>query len=195
MFQKCLLRTIVALQPELLGPATPTAIEWALEEQYTNRVMHGHGLVIAVLGVEWVGEGRIFHSDGKVYYEVVWSGLLFCPETGELLMARVQSQNARGMFLSNDFFEDFYIPRQNMEEETRWDREKRRWVYCPDEETEMEFETGRNILVRVYALEFKTGHEVDSESSRFNVNCRINTPCLGMLNWDWENEEGSEDDE
>jgi DNA-directed RNA polymerase subunit E'/Rpb7 len=64
MFHKYLLRSTVALEPECLGPDTPTAIEQALERRYVDRVIHGKGLVALVLGVEKVGEGRIFHSDG-----------------------------------------------------------------------------------------------------------------------------------
>lgn len=157
-----------------------------------NKVIHGKGLVALVLGVERVGEGRIFHSDGRVYYDVVWSGLLFCPETEELLLLSLQSQNGGGMFLSSDCFEDFYVPPGNMEELTKWDGD--RWVFYHSEEwvDGSEFETGKKMWVRVYSLEFKTGHEADAETSRFSVNCRINRECLGMRRWVWEdNEDGN----
>lgn len=192
MFHKHLLRSTVALEPECLGPDTSTAIEQVLEERYVNKVIHGKGLVALVLGVERVGEGRIFHSDGRVYYDVVWSGLLFCPETEELLLLSLQSQNGGGMFLSSDCFEDFYVPPGNMEELTKWDGD--RWVFYHSEEwvDGSEFETGKKMWVRVYSLEFKTGHEADAETSRFSVNCRINRECLGMRRWVWEdNEDGN----
>ena len=141
-----------------------------------------------------MGEGRIFHSDGRVYYDVVWSGLLFCPEPEELLLLNLQSQNKSGMFLSNDCFEDLYVPPGNMEELTRWDGDG--WVFHHDEDGDngSEFESLRKMWVRVYSLEFKTGHEADAGTSRFSVNCRINRECLGMRKWVWE-DQGEEKNE
>ena len=124
---------LTRLDARAAGPTTQTAIEWALECQYVDKVVHGEGLVLGVLGVEWIGEGRIFHSDGRVYFEVVWCAYVWMPRAGELLLLTLESQSEQGMFLANEFIEDFYIPQKNMKsgegEETRWDAARKRWVY------------------------------------------------------------------
>lgn len=163
-------------------------------------MIHGQGLVLAVISIESVGEGRIFHSDGHVYFDVVWSGLVFCPEAGEVLTLRVQSQSEEGILLSSEFFEDFYIPKKNMksgeEEETRWDAADRRWVYVrhnhedpstdsdEDEdghEEEFAFENGQEIYAAVFDVQFKSGYDLKSDLTRFSVCCKIDAPGLGMI--------------
>ena len=173
-----------------------------------DKVVHGEGLVLGVLGVEWIGEGRIFHSDGRVYFEVVWCAYVWMPRAGELLLLTLESQSEQGMFLANEFIEDFYIPQKNMKsgegEETRWDAARKRWVYVnrsggggsdeeggeegDDAEGGGEFETGMRILVRVFDVQFKSGYELEEGGTRFSVCCKVDADRLGMANWDYEDD-------
>jgi len=171
-----------------------------------DKVVHGEGLVLRVLGVEWIGEGRMFHSDGRVYFEVVWCAYVWMPRAGELLLLKLESQTEQGMFLANEFMEDFYIPQKNMKsgegEETRWNGARKRWVYVcrsggggsdgegeeegdDDAEEGGEFETGMRILVRVFDVQFKSGYELEEGGTRFSVCCKVDAERLGMVDWDY----------
>jgi DNA-directed RNA polymerase III subunit RPC8 len=195
MFSLHTIDAAVALEPNQLGLDTVVAIERALRESYMDRVLHNVGLVVTVYDVIYIGEGRIFHSDARVYYEVSFRAVVFRPEVGSLLVCTLKSQTPSGMYLSLGFFEDIYISVNNMEEdETTWSEEEKRWIYHPDEESVFEFETGKKIVVRVYELEFQTGHDIGKHRPRFSVSCRINSPCLGMLSWDWEGEDDDGED-
>ena len=69
-------------------PLEDVAIE-TLNEAYNGKLDKELGLMVAVVGIEEMGEGTLIMGDGAAYYSVVFNAIFFKPEQQELIEGEV----------------------------------------------------------------------------------------------------------
>lgn len=88
MYKRMKLEGVVRIPPEDMGNPLNDAVEMALRNKYEARVDRTLGAIVAILGVDSIGEGRIIAGDGAVYYDVIFDVVVFKPEMQEVVEGR-----------------------------------------------------------------------------------------------------------
>lgn len=76
-----------------LGLPTADAILTNLSSTYVDKVLHDVGLVVSLYDVLDIGEGKVHHGEGGVYYSVVFRVVVFRPLPSELLLGQITHMN------------------------------------------------------------------------------------------------------
>lgn len=80
-----------------LGPVE--AAKKSLEERWEGLIDKRLGVVLAVVSVDTMGEGKILSGDGAVHYPVSFKLLAFTPEVQELVKGQVIDVTEFGVFV------------------------------------------------------------------------------------------------
>ena len=74
------------------------AVKISLEERWEGLIDKRLGVVLAVIDVENVGEGRILPGDGSIHYPVSFKMLTYFPELHEVVKGNVIDVTEFGVF-------------------------------------------------------------------------------------------------
>ena len=85
MYKKMKLKGVARIEPDHLGDPLEAAVERSLRDKYEAVVDKSLGTIVAVLGSDNIGEGRILAGDGSIYYKVDFEALVFKPEMQEIV--------------------------------------------------------------------------------------------------------------
>ena len=75
------------------------AVKKSLEERWEGLIDKQLGVVLAVTGVEQMGEGKILPGDGAIFYPATFTLLTYCPEVHELVKGHVIDVTEFGVFV------------------------------------------------------------------------------------------------
>lgn len=100
MFYIYEIKDFVRVAPENFGLSVRDAIMTELEKIYADYIDEDLGFVIKVLDVKDVGEGIIIPEDGAVYYDSVFSLLVFKPILNEIVYGKVEQITNFGAFIN-----------------------------------------------------------------------------------------------
>ncbi len=89
----------VRLEPELFAMPLREAIKTQLEKDYTDLIDEELGIVVAVLGVEKVGEGILIPGDAAAYYDSTYDIVTFKPVLQELVYGQINQITSFGAFV------------------------------------------------------------------------------------------------
>ncbi|HWQ21030.1 MAG TPA: DNA-directed RNA polymerase, partial [Methanotrichaceae archaeon] len=100
MYKKMKLEGIVRIPPDQLGSPLEEAVDLALRDKYEAVADKMLGTIVAVLGADRIGEGKILAGDGAVYYDVDFNAIVYRPEMQEIIEGEVVEIVKFGAFLS-----------------------------------------------------------------------------------------------
>ena len=100
MYKKMKLKCVARIEPDHLGDPLEAAVDRSLRDKYEAVVDKSLGTIVAVLGSDNIGEGRILAGDGSIYYQVDFEALVFKPEMQEIVEGEVVEIVKFGAFLS-----------------------------------------------------------------------------------------------
>lgn len=95
----------VRLEPELFAMPLREAIKTQLEKDYTDLIDEELGIVIAVLGVERVGEGILIPGDAAAYYDSTYDIVTFKPVLQELVYGQINQITSFGAFIDMGYID------------------------------------------------------------------------------------------
>lgn len=75
------------------------AVKSSLEDRWEGLIDKRLGVILSILGVEKVGEGRILPGDGSIYYPVSFRLLAYSPELYEIVKGHVIDVTEFGVFV------------------------------------------------------------------------------------------------
>ncbi|MHA2602085.1 MAG: DNA-directed RNA polymerase [Candidatus Thorarchaeota archaeon SMTZ1-83] len=92
-------RDVVRIPPKEFGSPIEKAAMVHLRKQHENVLDRDVGLMIAVIGIDDIGQGRLMPGDGATYHSVTYKVLVFKPIRGELVEGNVVELMDFGAFI------------------------------------------------------------------------------------------------
>ncbi len=93
------LKDTVRVPPKEFGKKLEQSILKILKEEYEGIVDESIGVMVAVLEVEKVGEGKVIPGDGAAYYESEYKALVYKPEVKEIVEGTITEITEFGAFV------------------------------------------------------------------------------------------------
>lgn len=175
MYKRMKLEGMVRIAPDQMGNPLKEAIETALRNKYEARVDKTLGAIVAVLGADQIGEGRILAGDGAVYYEVIFDVIVFKPEMQEVIEGEVVEIVKFGAFLSVGPFDGLLHVSQITNEYISYDEKNARLV---SKDSNKYLGEGDKVRARIIAVSL---NEKEPRASKIGLTMR--QTGLGKLEW------------
>ena len=99
MYSVVTVRDIVRIPPKEFGDPTTKAALMHLRKSSENVLDREIGLMIAVIDIDDIGQGRLMPGDGATYHSVQYRVLVFKPIRGELIEGNVVELMDFGAFI------------------------------------------------------------------------------------------------
>ena len=99
MYSVVTVRDVVRIPPKEFGSPIEKAAMVHLRKQHENVLDRDVGLMIAVIGIDDIGQGRLMPGDGATYHSVTYKVLVFKPIRGELVEGNVVELMDFGAFI------------------------------------------------------------------------------------------------
>ncbi|GMI69326.1 NUCLEAR RNA POLYMERASE C, SUBUNIT 7 [Hibiscus trionum] len=208
MFYLSLIEHTLRLPPHLLHLPLDEALKTELETLFIDKVIANLGLCISVYDIRSIKGGFVFAGDGASTYTVEFRLLVFRPFTGEVIIAKLKESDANGLRLSLGFFDDIYVPVDQMPNPSRFEavpnmRNQGRWIWDFGEEEEQSDEP-RFVIDGADLIKFRVQNVIypsipleQPENSKpfapMVITGTLNHDGLGPVSW-WEEAEIVEDE-
>ncbi|KAK9333547.1 RNA polymerase III subunit Rpc25-domain-containing protein [Lipomyces starkeyi] len=147
---------LVRIEPSKFSKSTEEALEDEINAKYANKVVQDVGLCICLFDILEVGDGLIRHGDGSAYINTVFRLIVFRPFVGEVLVGWISSCSEEGIRVRMDFFDDIFIPKENLFEGCIFVPSEQAWVW----RTEHDLYLDTNEKIR-----FKVEQEIFTDQS------------------------------
>ncbi len=99
MYSVVTVRDIVRIPPSEFGEPIEQAALAHLRKGSENVLDRNIGLMIAVIGIDDIGQGRLIPGDGATYHQVTYRVLVFKPIRGEVIEGNVVELMDFGAFI------------------------------------------------------------------------------------------------
>ena len=175
MYRKMKLKGVARIEPDHLGDPLEAAVERSLRDKYEAVVDKSLGTIVAVLGSDNIGEGRILAGDGSIYYEVDFEALVFKPDMQEIVEGEVVEIVKFGAFLSLGPFDGLLHVSQITNEYISYDEKNARLV---SKESSKSLGEGDRVRARIIAVSL---NEKEPRESKIGLTMR--QTGLGRLEW------------
>ena len=175
MYKKMKLEGIVRIPPDKLGDPLEEAVDRELRDKYEAVVDKTLGTIVAILGSDKIGEGRILAGDGAVYYNAIFDAIVFKPEMQEIIEGEVVEIVKFGAFLSMGPFDGLLHVSQITNEYISYDEKNARLV---SKESSKSLSEGDKLRARVIAVSL---NEKEPRESKIGLTMR--QTGLGKLEW------------
>ncbi|KAL2114440.1 hypothetical protein VUR80DRAFT_7128 [Thermomyces stellatus] len=129
MFLLTKIADLVQIAPEDFSKQSAVAIEDNINAKYSNKVIQNIGLCICFYDLLWASEGLIGHGTGLVNVNVEFRIIVFRPFKGEVLLARIRSSTPAGIHLRTDFFDDIFVPLEELPEGAEYNHSEQLWIW------------------------------------------------------------------
>ncbi|KAG7122997.1 DNA-directed RNA polymerase III subunit RPC8 like protein [Verticillium longisporum] len=137
MFILTKIADLVQIAPDDFKKRSIVAIEDNINAKYANRVIQKIGLCICLYDLLWTSEGLIGHGTGLVNVNVEFRLVVFRPFKGEVMLGRIRSATPAGINLRTDFFDDIFVPFEDLPEGAEFNHRDQIWIWNCDEETQL----------------------------------------------------------
>ncbi|KAI1278076.1 DNA-directed RNA polymerase III subunit RPC8 [Halotydeus destructor] len=196
MFVLVKLKDTIRTPPDQFNLPLEKAIADELNKRFSNKVIVNVGLCIVLYDIVKLEQSFIYHGDGAANTEVHFRFVVFRPFVGEVLVGKLRSCSRDGVFVSLGFFDDILIPRECLQEPSRFDEKEQLWVWEYDSDEgkhEMFMDVGERIRFKVKEELFKdtsppgpTNDAMSADQQRktpYQIKCTISDPGLGLITW------------
>ncbi|MEA2032292.1 MAG: DNA-directed RNA polymerase [Euryarchaeota archaeon] len=175
MYTKIRAIDVVRVPPERLGDELRPTVKEMLQDNLEGRMDKKIGMVIAILDVVDMKEGRIIIGDGGVYYETVFDMLVFKPKMQEIVEGEVVEIVAFGAFVAIGPLDGLLHISQITDEYISHDEKGEKLV---TKDTGKTLGEGDKLRARIVAISL---NEMDPGDSKIGLTMR--QPGLGKLEW------------
>ncbi len=166
---------VVRVPPELLGEELEPTVKEMLIEKLEGRLDRKIGVIISILDVIEIKEGRIMMGDGGVYYETVFDAIVFRPVLQELIEGEVVEIVSFGAFVRIGPLDSLVHISQITDEFMSYDEKKAKLVAKDSEKILSE---GDTVRARIVAISLNERNPNDSK-----IGLTMRQPGLGKLEW------------
>eukprot|EP00916_Digyalum_oweni_P009460 GHVL01015946.1.p1 GENE.GHVL01015946.1~~GHVL01015946.1.p1 ORF type:complete len:174 (+),score=24.39 GHVL01015946.1:135-656(+) len=169
------------------------------------KVVHNVGLCIALWDIEKYERSFIYPGDGATHTIVHFRYVVFRPTVDEILVGKVKNCSKEGISVSMGFFDDIFIPEDNLPHPSKFSETEQMWAW-KYEEHDLYIEIGHEIRFRVMEEKFvdtsptgpegitmeTTDPEPGPKRSPYTIVGTLAEQGLGLLSW-WASAAGGEE--
>ncbi|ODA80411.1 hypothetical protein RJ55_03369 [Drechmeria coniospora] len=153
MFILTKISDLVQIEPEDFSKHSIVALEDNINAKFSNKVIQKIGLCICLYDILWSSEGLIGHQTGLVNVNgkttdltlppthrsfgsrtpaVEFRMVVFRPFKGEVMLGRIRSSTPAGIHLRTDFFDDIFVPYEELPQGAEYHSEQL-WIWNIDD--------------------------------------------------------------
>ncbi|RWS29119.1 DNA-directed RNA polymerase III subunit RPC8-like isoform X1 [Leptotrombidium deliense] len=161
MFVLVELKDKVCIAPSMFHLPVEEAITEVLNAKLANRILINVGLCVTLFDIIKIHESFVLKGEGSSYTLVHFRFIVFRPFIGEVIVGKLKSCSVDGIYVSLGFFDGILIPRECLQEPSRFDETEQLWVW------EYETEDGKHDLFmdKEEQIRFKVKEEIFTDTS------------------------------
>lgn len=171
MYQIVKVEDTVRVPPQKLSLDTEKAIKETIIELMKGRMDASVGVILDVVEVNEIGEGKVIPGDGAVHYSTKFSLLSWMPRDYELVEGAIVDITEIGAFARIGPLDGFIHISQIMDDYVSYDEKNSQMV---GKETRRVLKVGDSIRARVISISLKEQNK---------VGLTMRQPLLGALRW------------
>jgi DNA-directed RNA polymerase subunit E' len=162
----------IRVPPEKLGTDVKNALRAAIAEQQEGVINQRLGVILSVLSIDRIGEGKILPNDAGVYYNCEFRLLTFKPEMHEIVEGEVIDNTEFGSFVRMGPMDGLVHISQLMDDFVSFDNKNSVFL---GKESKRTLKEGDLVRARVISASFGTG------DNKIGLTMRQNG--LGSITW------------
>jgi DNA-directed RNA polymerase subunit E' len=162
----------VRVPPSLFGQPFQDALKASLEYKWESIVDNSIGVVLSILGVGEVGEGKILPGDGALHYPVVFDAIVYVPENGEVVKGTVIDVAEFGVFIRFGPIDGMVHVSQIMDDFVSFDEKNNVFI---GRESKRLLKQGDDVTARIISVSYQGG--------QYKIGLTMRQFGLGSLQW------------
>ncbi len=162
----------IRVPPEKLGADVTKAVKDSIAEKMEGIIDPRLGVVLSVISVDEVGEGKIVPNDPGVFYNSVFDILTYKPELQELTFAEVIDNTEFGSFVRMGAMDGLIHISQIMDDFVSYDNKNAVFL---GKESKRTLKEGDLVRARVISVSLGKGDN--------KIGLTMRQPLLGSLSW------------
>ena len=161
----------IRVPPEKLGFKVGEAVKQAVQEKVEGMLDPRLGVVLSVVSIDKIGEGKILPEDPGVHYQTAFRLLAYKPELQELVYGKVVDNTEFGSFIRLGAIDGLVHISQLMDDFVSFDSKNSIFV---GRETKKILKEGDDVRARIIAISW-------GEQNKIGLTMR--QPLLGNVSW------------
>ena len=161
----------VRVPPEKLGKDVKQSVRSAISDRLEGFIDPKVGVVLAVVDIEKIGEGKIIPTDAGVHYQTTFKILVYKPELQEVVQGEVIDNTEFGAFVRLGSLDGLVHISQLMDDYVSYDNKNSVFL---GKETKRTLREGDKIRGRIISISY-TGQQ--------KIGLTMRQPGLGALQW------------
>jgi DNA-directed RNA polymerase subunit E' len=147
------------------------AVKSSLEDRWEGITDPKIGIVLSIISVKEVGEGKILHGDGAIYYPVTFEVLVYIPENHEVVIGEVIDVTEFGVFIRLGPVDGMIHVSQIMDDFVSYDAKN---MVFTGRETKRTIKEKDVVRARIISV---------SVEREYKIGLTTRQPGLGVLTW------------
>ncbi len=171
MYQIVKVSDVVAVPPSKFGMDLEQAVKESIEEKFEGKIDSQIGVVLAVVSIDELGEGKVVPGDGSVHYSAEFSLLSWMPLEHEIVEGEVVDITEFGAFVRIGALDGLVHISQVMDDYVSYDEKN---GHLAGRESKRILKQGDAVRARIISISMKEQNK---------VNLTMRQPYLGALRW------------
>jgi len=172
MYKIMILKEDVSVSPGLLSLGVEEAVKQSLCNKVEGKIEPDIGVILSVIDVKEIGEGKIFPEDPNMHCETVFEALVFQPEDQEIVYGVVVDITDIGAFIRIGPIDGFVHISQIMNDKIVFDQKNSVLI---GKKTKKKLQEGDIVRARIVSV------SLGKEKTKIGLTMR--QPMLGSLKW------------
>lgn len=161
----------IRVPPEKLGLNVTESVRKAIQEKVEGLLDPRLGVLLSIVSIDKIGEGKILPGDPGVYYHAVFNLLSYKPELHELVYGKVVDNTEFGSFIRIGAIDGLVHISQLMDDFVSFDAKNSQFL---GRETKRVLKEGDEIRARIIAISW-------GEQNKIGLTMR--QQLLGNISW------------
>jgi DNA-directed RNA polymerase subunit E' len=171
MYRIVTVKDRIKVPPENFGMEVEEAVKKSIEQKFEGLTDPHLGVILAVVSVDEISEGRILPNDACIHYDVTFKLLTFLPELHELVWGEVIDNTEFGSFVRIGPMDGLVHISQLMNDFVSYDSKNSVFI---GKQTKKTLKEGDKLRARVISV---------SLAKQQKIGLTMRQPLLGNLTW------------
>ncbi len=171
MYKILVIEDTIRVPPEKFTFKAKEAVKQSLADKYEGLLDPKVGVILTIVEVEEIGEGKILPEDAGVHYPVRFKGLVYKPELHELVYGEIVDNTEFGSFVRVGPLDGLVHISQLMDDYVSFDNKNSQFF---GKESKKTLKEGDLVRGRVISISWEEGNK---------IGLTMRQPSLGNLSW------------